>query len=190
MRLKETEDKIRSTQAFCEITKYLLFNPLAPVVKGQDTQEQLDRHRLQKNIVAHMLCAILVENTIKILWELEHNQECEYSHNVQNIYNELGNLTRTEIRNMYDKQTTAFAAIEGTMEGKAVKLGDIVQLASFEQALQSNAATMRNFKYDNKFQGKTSVFANAIWDQDTIWTLPSGHKPFAVSLFEYMMDCV
>ena len=80
MRLKETDDKIRSTQAFCEIIKYLLSNPLAPVVEGQDTQEQLDSHRLQKNIVAHMLCAIVVENTIKILWEMEHNQECEYSH--------------------------------------------------------------------------------------------------------------
>ena len=74
------------------------------------------------------------------------------------------------------------------MKGKSVKLGDIVLLASLEQALQSNAATMRNFKYDNKFQGKTSVFANAIWDQDTIWVLPSSHKPFAVSLFEYMKD--
>ena len=190
MRLKETQDKIRSTQAFCEITKYMLSSPFAPVAKGQEIQEQLDSHRFQKNIVAHMLCTILVENTIKVLWEVEHNQECEYSHNVNKIYSELGNSTRTEIRNMYDKQTMAFAAIEGTMKGKTVKLGEIVQLASLEQALQSNAATMRNFKYDNKFQGKTSVFANAIWDQDTIWVLPSGHKPFAVSLFEYMMDHV
>ena len=190
MRLKQTQDKIRSTQAFCEITKYLLFSPFAPVVKGQDAQEQLDSHRLQKNIVVHMLCAIVVENTIKILWEMEHNQECEYSHKVSKYYSELGKSTRAEIRNMYDKQTTAFAAIEATMKEKTVKLGEIVQLASLEQALQSNAATMINFKYDNKFQGKTSVFANAVWDQDTIWVLPSGHKPFAISLFEYMMDRV
>ena len=40
------------------------------------------------------------------------------------------------------------------MKGKKVKLGDIVQLASFEQALQSNAITMRNFKYNNKSKTK------------------------------------
>ncbi len=65
MRLKATEEKIHSTEAFCEITRYLLSNPLSPVVAGKDAREQLENHRLQKNIVAHMLCAIIVENTIK-----------------------------------------------------------------------------------------------------------------------------
>ena len=190
MRLKETEEKIHSTEAFCEITRYLLSNPLSPVVAGKDAQEQLENHRLQKNIVAHMLCAIIVENTIKILWEMEHNKECEHSHNIHKFYGELSNSTRAELKCMYDKQTVEFAAIEGTINGKKVKLGDIVQLASFEQALQSNAITMRDFKYDNKFQGKTSVIANAIWDAKTIWVLPSGHKPFAVSLFEFIKDRV
>ena len=188
MRLKETEDKIRSTEAFCEIVKYLLSNPLAPVTQGQDTQGQLDKHRIQKNIVVHMLCAMVVENTIKILWEMEHSKESEYSHNIHKIYGQLCRTTRGEIEDIYDKQTAEFSAIKGTMNGKEVILGDIVQLASLQQALMSNETTMKNFKYDNKFEGKTSVIANAIWDQSTIWVLPSGHKPFAQTLFEYMQN--
>ena len=77
------------------------------------------------------------------------------------------------------------------MQGREIVLGDIVDLASFELALKSNEVTVVNFKYDNKFQGKTSVVGNVIWSEDgTMWVLPSQHKPFAESLFEYMKESV
>ena len=106
-------------------------------------------------------------------------------HNIITIFSQLSHETKKSIEDMYQDQTNAFSAIKATRHDQGIKLGDIVQLASLEQALESNKETIKNFKYDNKFQGTTSVVGNAIWDDDTIWILPSAHKPFAEALFEF-----
>ena len=79
MPLRETEEKISSTEAFYEIARYLTSNPPVRVEHGQNSENELDKHRLWRNKVAHMLYAIIFENTIKKLWETEHDRECAYT---------------------------------------------------------------------------------------------------------------
>lgn len=190
MKLEETEQKLRSTEAFYQVAKYLRSNPPVALTRGSNAQEELDNQRLWRNMVSHLHYAIIFENTVKILWEVEHKKECSYTHDINKIFTELSSNTQKEIKQIYDEQTKAFRQTKVTMRGKVTTLGKIVGLATFEQALKVNEITIKNFKYDNKFQGKTSVTGNVIWSEDTFWVLPSVHKPFAESLFEYMANKV
>ncbi len=84
-----------------------------------------------------------------LLWEVEHGQECAHTHNIKRIYNELNKKTKRDIETMYQEKTDVFKKMSGNRAGKKIKLGEIVDLASWEQALESNEITMKNFKYDH-----------------------------------------
>ena len=190
MILQETKNKLDATEALYQIAKYLTSNPPVAVTPGSNVEKAVDDHRYWRNIVSHLHYAVIFENSIKILWEIKYRKESPRTHDIKKIYEQLSGQTKEEIKEIYDRQTDVFSKMKGTMQDTEIALGDIVDLAPFELALKSNEATMINFKYDNKFQGKTSVVGNVIWSDDTMWVLPSEHKPFAESLFEYTKESV
>ena len=45
----------------------------------------------QEKNVAHMLNAIVLEIAIKVIWELDNNEDCRYTHNICSLF---GNSVR------------------------------------------------------------------------------------------------
>ena len=193
MNLRSTQQKLSATEAFCHTVDYLISSSrhLAPILPRQGVGNQEDNHIFWTSIAAHMLCSIVVENSIKVLWEVENKTECGHTHNILKLYSHLYKTTQQRISELYDDVVLRFSKIEGTFKGKVINLSDVVKFASLEQALKSNEMTMKNFKYDNKFEGKTSVMGNAVWNQETIWVFPAGQEAFATVLFRYVKErCV
>ena len=60
--------------------------------------------------------------------------------------------------------------------GQVDNKGDIVnlqiKLQSLEDALTSNQETVKNFKYDGRLDGKSSVLCSVMWTEDEIYILP------------------
>ena len=175
-----------------EIAKYLDANPPFQVLSNdtpQDIEESMDNHRLWRKSVVHMLNSIVFELTIKVIWELDHNQQCRYTHNISSLYSELKEKSRRELRDIYLKKSRQMATLEATdKQGNQTMLGNLVDFQSFEDALASNEDTMKNFKYDGVFKGKSSVMGSVIWNSETIWTLPPLQNPLPETLYYYARD--
>ena len=69
--------------------------------------------------------------------------------------------------------------------GQKKKLGEVVPFQSWEEFLGANADIVRDFKYDNKLKGSSSVMGSLIWNSETFWALPPGSPLFATKLFRY-----
>lgn len=153
-------------------------------------EEEIDRQRLSRGKVGHMLCAVALEIAIKVLWELEHRKACRHTHDIKTLYNELNIQSQQQLKKMYDEKMSALAALEGTQkDGKHVRIGEIVQFASLKEALDANEDTMRNFKYDNKFTGKSSAMGIMMWNSQRQYVLPPLQgESFIEALFRYTRE--
>lgn len=60
-----------------------------------------------------------------------------------------------------------------SFEGKRIRLTDLVQLQSLQEALVANEDTIKNFKYDGNFKGKSSAMSSVIWNSEALWTIPT-----------------
>lgn len=175
-----------------EIAKYLDSNsPFQGSTSDtlQDIEESIDNHRLWRKSVVHMLNSIVFELTIKVTWELDKNQQCRYTHNISSLYSELKEKSRRELRNIYTKKLKQMATLDITdWQGKQTVLGNLVDFQSFEDALASNEDTMKNFKYDGIFMGKSSVMGSIIWNSESIWILPPIKNPLPEIFYHYARD--
>ena len=184
-------------QSCLEAARHLDDCPAYPVKMSTATspetiQETRDNHRLSRKQIAHMLNAIVLEIAIKVLWELDNNEECGYTHDIGGLYKGLNPKTRQKVKEIYDEKAVSLAGIEGTnKKGKRIRLGDLVRFQSLDEALEANEDTMKNFKYDGEFKGKSSAMGSVIWDVTTLWTMPPmDHARFPEALYRYTMDRV
>ena len=179
-----------------EVAKYLDESPqhMIPIQVGTseaDIQEMKDKHRLSRKHVAHMLNAVVLEIAIKVIWELDNNQECRYTHDIGALYGELKEDNQRELKEIYNEKATGLDGLEGTdKRGKRIRLGDLVQLQSLQEALAANEGTMRDFKYDAEFKGKSSAMGSVLWDGERLWTLPPITERFPEALYRYTADRV
>ena len=105
-----------------DVAKYLDDSPkhLIPLPSGAsdaDIQEAKDQHRLSRKNVAHMLNAIVLEIAVKVIWELDNNEDCRYTHNIRSLYEELSEKSRLELSNIYDEKLAILSGLEGTSKG-------------------------------------------------------------------------
>ena len=180
-----------------DVAKYLDDSPkhLIPLPSGAsdaDIQEAKDQHRLSRKNVAHMLNAIVLEIAVKVIWELDNNEDCRYTHNIRSLYEELSEKSRLELSNIYDEKLAILSGLEGTSKGgERIRIGDLVQLQSFQDALVANEDTMKNFKYDGDFNGKSSAMGSVIWSKETLWTIPPlNYRRIPEALYHYTMSRV
>lgn len=168
--------RMRSMQNFMEIAKYLDSGPpiQAPVGLSQAEFDEIHaKHNLAGKSVTHMLDAIVFEISVKVLWELDHDADCRNTHNIGALYAELSHSSQRDIKEIYDDQSANLSSVEATdSEGHTKRLADLVPFQSLDEALLANADTIRNFKYEGSFKGKSSVMGSAMWDGNTFWTLP------------------
>ena len=191
--------KMESMRSCMEVTLYLDDSPqhAVPIRLGTsalDVQKSLDDHRLWRKRVAHMLNSLVFEIAIKVIWELDNNRDCRFTHDVRTLYWELADRSQRELKQLYDEKSAILAALAGTdKKGRSVRVGDLTQFQSLQEALIANEDTMKNFKYDGVFNGKSSAMGSVMWNEemDRIWVLPPlEHMRFPEALYNYTVNRV
>ena len=179
--------RVEAGEAYVAIAKYLDSRPPLKMVEGgpEEQERERDKHSWNSIIVCHILYAIVFEISIKIVWELDNGQACRHTHDINALFDELADDSQSKIRSIFDVQVASVSEIEGTLSGVTRKLGDVVPFSSWKEALQANEDIVKNFKYDNKFKGKSTLVGSSIWNGRTLWDLPPGYESFVVKLFNY-----
>ena len=197
MNSERLRKRMESMRSCLEAANHLDDCPVNPVKTSAITspgviQETMDRHRLSRKHISHMLNAIVFEIAVKVIWELDNNRECRHIHDIGALYQQLSEKSRREMEEIYDEKSAILAGLEGTdKKGNRIQLSDLVEFQSLEEALIANEDTMKNFKYDGVFNGKSSAMGSIMWDKerDLMWALPPlEHVRFPEALYYYTMD--
>ena len=156
----------------------------------ESARAKVDDTTFGRKMTAHFLYAIIFELCIKIIWEIEHKTTPPFTQDILSLYNELSDDSRRKITELYDKQVRNIeAVISDANSGIKNKGGDIVNLSvnlqSLQEALASNAETIKNFVYEGIIGGKSSVFSSILWTHDRIYTIP---KPELIIFPKYLLD--
>lgn len=142
-----------------------------------------------RGATCHMLCAIVLELAIKVLWDLERCEDPKHEHGIENLYDNLAPQTQLDLKKMYHKKAKELAELKlDTSDGRRVR--DLSKIAmTLEEVLSANPDIMKNFKYDNKFKNKSSAMGVILWNikKDRVYILPSLEREiFPVTLFKYV----
>lgn len=161
----------------------------------EDAKSKLSDIVFRRKLVTHFLYAIVFELSIKIIWEIEQGKEAPYHHNIWELYDALSQPSQQKISDMYDIQVSHITNLITQCKGQIDSEGGIVDitldLQSLEDALQANEQTVKNFKYDGRFNGKSSVLCSLMWDDKEIHVLPKAIADaitFPKSLLEYAIS--
>ena len=178
MNKSRLDSRMSSMQCCMQIAKYLDDSPqhLIPIPLGSsesDIQEIDDKHRLWRKHIAHMLNAIELEIAIKVIWELDNQSDCRNTHNISELYDELKKESQRELKEIYDEKAEVLSGLQGTdRKSQRIRLSDLVEFQSLQDALLANEDTMKNFKYDGDFNGKSSAMGSIIWNNNRLYAIP------------------
>ena len=102
----------------------------------------------------------MFELAIKIIWSIDVGEECGKTHDILSLYKELSTEKQLLIKNLYDSQLSVLN-VEGTgQDGSSIRVENLVDFQTLEEALESNKDTITNFKYDGQFRGKSSAIGD------------------------------
>ena len=132
--------------------------------------------------------AIVVEIATKIIWAIDKGEQCEKTHDILRLYKELSIDKQQRIKELYDDQVSAFKVQGRKGDGSSVHLEKLVDLKSLEETMKANENTIRDFKYDGQFHGKSSAIGGVIWNDQTVWVMPEGFVAFPVQLLAYAKE--
>ena len=138
------------------------------------------------------LIRIIFELAIKIIWESENGTECEHHHRILEFYAELSCEKQSKIKELYDTQASLIRSQEGQNRGNRIRVDDLTEFQSLEEALYANCNTVVNFKYDGLYRGKSSVIEAFIWNNETgnRWIFPERFVIFPKEFLKYARECV
>ena len=166
-------------------------NTLTP----EELEEKLSYTRLRKKVTTHFLCAMVVELSIKIIWEIEHGQQAPHTHNILKLYKALSQAAQQRIADMYQCHVTHVEKLISEMNGQKNRGGERVnlkvQLQSLKEALAANEQVVTSFKYEGRFNGKSSALCSVLWTDTRIMVLPSALADaitFPQTLFAYAVS--
>ncbi len=140
-----------------------------------------DQQRLGMALTNIVLYVVVVELVVKHIWEQEHSQPAEHSHDVRRLFQALSSQIRCEVEALYDKCCVAYesAAEIGKQQHGAETVA--VDMASLEDALRWNEIAVKNFKYEMRPRDK-SMPTGMFWNSETLWVLPGTFPNFAIDL--------
>lgn len=161
----------------------------------EEAESKLSDIRLKRKLVTHFLYAVVFELSIKIILEIEQGTSAPHHHNIFCLYKKLSKESRQKISTLYDRQVTNMQKLILECNRSQNRAGQIVNfnhpLQSLEDALKANEQTVKNFKYDGKFNGKSSALCSVMWTDDQIWALPRSRADaitFPKALLEYAIS--
>ena len=186
----DLDRKISMAKSFLDSAQ-LLERTISHVIAGsqEEAEAKVDDTRFGRKMTAHFLYSIVFELCIKIIWECERNTTPKPTHDILSLYEELSDDSKRKITELYDIQVRNIVAIiSEANSGIKNRRGDIVNLSvklqSLEDALTSNQETVKNFKYDGRIGGKSSVFCSVLWTDDLIYLLP---KPELIIFPDFLL---
>ena len=142
----------------------------------EDAEARLAENTLRRKTVTHFLYAMVIEISIKVIWEIEKGNTPEYNHDIWSRYTELSLDSRYKISDLYETQVANINTIVTRCNRQKDNGGRIVNitldLQSLEDALKANEQTVINFKYDGKFEGKSSALCSVMRTDSLIYALP------------------
>ena len=161
----------------------------------EDAKSKLSDNTFRRKTVTHFLYSMIIEISIKVIWEIEHGKTPAYNHDILIRYNELSQESQQKISDMYDLQVANIKDLISRCNGSIDKGGRIVNITldhqSLEDALEANEQTVKNFKYDGRFNGKSSALCSIMWTDNRIYVLPrsiSDAIVFPKSLLDYAIS--
>ena len=144
---------------------------------------------LRKKMVVHYLYSIVIEISIKAIWEIEHQQPPVHSHDILARYNELSPKSRHAIMDMYNEQISQTKKALSQYIDNGKTMDTILDFKSLEETLQSNEEIIKNFKYDARHSGKSSGLGSYMWKDNQIYLLSaSGVTIFPQLLLDYAVS--
>ena len=188
-------EKLEAAKTFIETAMILETCPI-PMEIGksqEDIQKRADEITWHKKKACHFLYAVIFELAIKIIWEVENGEECEHHHRLLEFYMGLSCEKQSRIKELYDRQSSLIRTQEGRQRtGNLVRVNDLTEYQSLEEALEANATTVRDFKYDGLYRGKSSVISGVIWNNETdfLGMLPERFIIFPKELLKYATEIV
>ena len=145
-----------------------------------------DDHQLHRKMVAHVSYAFAFELAVKILYELDTGSwPARNTHDLPTLFYNLDKGTQQKLEDCYDRARNGLHKLSMNKD-----VLSNVRFATFKEALENNADTVRDFKYDFELKRKTVAFGGVVWDGKTIWCLPPkdlSHS-FPASLLPYIKD--
>ena len=171
---------------------------LVPIDTGdsiEDVEARAGDITFKRKLVTHFLYAVVFELSIKIIYEIEQGESAPHHHNIFSLYKKISEESQQKISDMYDLQVANMKKLISECNGRRNRGGQIVNIRlnmqSLEEALKANDQTVRDFKYDGRFNGKSSVLCSIMWTDDRIMTIPSSISNaivFPKALLEYAIS--
>ena len=192
LKARGLEEKLRIAETFLDTAEFLEMAPFIATVgeSAENIENRKDKQRWQRKGVCHFLYAIVFELAIKIIWESDKGEKCRQTHDILSLYTELSNEKQAKIQELYDRQLSIIKAQEGESQGKKIHVKDLTGFQSLNEALKANKETVRDFKYDGKFRGKSSAIGGVIWNNQTVWIFPERFVIFPKELLKYARENV
>ena len=195
-RWREINRKIFMAKSFLDSAtfheKTLNIVPSDVVDSPEDAQSKLSDIVYRRKLVVHFLYAVVIEISIKVIWEIENGTIPEYNHDIFSRYEELSPESKKKISGLYKTQVSHTTKLISLCNGQRDSVGAVVNISqdlqSLEDALKANEQTVKNFKYDGRFKGKSSALCSLLWDAGLVYTLPksvSNAVIFPKELLEY-----
>ena len=191
MNSKQIKERMGTADAFLRVATYLASRPPYKMPLGSSekaVEEVNDKQIWSRAVTCHMLFAIVFEISIKVIWTLDNHRDCPYTHKIEKLYESLAEDSQRNIEEIYHNETVAFAHIKKEIFSN---FAENIQFHSLKEALIANEDTMRNFKYSNKFEGKSSILGSLFWGKETVWALPSLNSArFPEAIYRYAANRV
>ena len=153
---KRIKEKLESAESFFKTCEAISKNP-----RSETEKENFDEnYRLPCAKTCYFLNAIIFELLIKIFYEKNRNESSEKIHNLKKIYGKLCTETQDFIKCAYNELKKN---VEREIAVAARQQQNInITYCDLNEALSHNGDIVTNFKYQQTFNKKNSVFSVVI----------------------------
>ena len=153
----------------------------AAVRDAGSCEAAVERQRIAAALTNAVLYAIVVELVLKHIWEQEHGETAEHTHDVRRLFRTLSSRTRRDVEALYNTCCGKYRAAVDAGQREHGPGAVAVDMANLDEALQWNQHAVKNLKYEMTPHGR-SVPTGLFWSSDTVWVLPTQLPNFAIEL--------
>lgn len=176
--LDSTKSKLNAAESFLKSIQIQL--SIKPQNEAQH-RKFLENDFLDINTTCYFLNSVVFELIIKMLWELDKNKKCYFTHDLKKLFSELSKESQLLVVQSYSRfKSEIETAIKSTPEG----LNANIKYCDLNEALALNETIIKDFKYEMNPSSKNSVFNNIVSTDEFFYAIPFQHcKGFFETLF-------
>lgn len=164
--LNSTKSKLNATEAFLKSVQFQLS------ISPQDETQHIKFIKndfLDINTTCYFLNSVIFELIIKILWEINHNKECTFTHDLRKLFSELSEESQKFLQQNYSQFKTQ---VESAIDSVTGGVNENINYCDLDEALDINKKIVMNFKYEMTPSSKNSLFNNIVSTDKHLYTIP------------------